>query len=60
MTPVQISTTWYDFDPSHSIDHNPYKLSIAVQNGNVMNISMFVPWKPLTPNETIAKNENRE
>ena len=60
MIPVQISTTWYNFDPSQSFEHTPYKLSEAVQNGNVMNISMFVPFKELTENETIAKNENRE
>ena len=58
--PVQISTTWYEYDSTQSIGHTPGQLSLAVQNGNLMNISMSVQWKELSQAESDVKNQNRE
>ena len=58
--PIQLSTTWFDYSPELSIDHTPGRFSEAVQNDNLMNITLSILWKYLTPNETYFKNVARE
>ncbi|XP_057295097.1 uncharacterized protein LOC130623612 [Hydractinia symbiolongicarpus] len=59
-TPVHISTSWYRHNQVESINHTPGKLTEAVENGNILNVTMSLEWKQLSQNESNLLNEDKE
>lgn len=56
-TPVEISTSWLKVDEAKSIDHNPFYLEQAVNDGTLLNFTIHSSWFLITPEQTqkIAK-----